>query len=63
VAQAAPKIKKPAPAKPARKPKPAAVPAPAKPAQKPGPPAAPSRIQTKLEVGPAGDRFEQHEGL
>jgi hypothetical protein len=59
VAQAAPKTKKPAPAKPARKPKPAAVPAPAKPAQKPGPPAAPSRMQKKLEVGPAGDRFEQ----
>src|SRR5437016_5487021 len=45
--------KKPAPAKP--------VPAraPVTPARKPGPPAAPSRMQTKLEVGPAGDRFEQ----
>src|SRR5438105_307985 len=52
--------KKPAPPKPAPKPKPAApTPAPAAPARKEGPPQAPTSMQTKLEVGPAGDRFEQ----
>ena len=58
MAVAMPKTKKPAPAKPARKPKPAPVPAP-KPMQKPGTGPAPPKVQPKLEVGPAGDRFEQ----